>query len=574
MIMSIYFVISFLLCFILLFTIKKLDISLSFSNSIILCYIAQLCMIAIGVIPFALFSIPINLKTVSLLCNIITIILFIYYIKHKEYQLYHLDKFDIANFIILLIFMLVVFLRVFSTDIKLSYFNTDIAHHFEFAVSIIRTGKLNTMYFSSLNNSIIIQLLSPIFSGINSYKSMIVAETISHFLCGMIFYILISYKKRSKLFHYISPVLVILYFVGWPIYEYLLGGFVYWGMGVTLFLFGIYMLYLYQDYPTKRKNFLILFLGIIYCLCICYVLFVPYALALYLLCYLKISSNTILTFKFNKKVFTLLSLSCIVGGILVLGFLYLYFRDFSIFIKFLAHDGGIHKEFYRDYVYFLPLIFYIGSYYMKKKEFQLNLFLLTVYFGFIIISCILCLLDILSPYYYYKFYFILWALVWLVISDSVDILLQESYSWIYAYCAFLLFLLTFTFTPLENIFLEKGLIQNTVVEFPLYSAIGSYLKNPRETIFDDEDYWELMYYLEQNNHHVPLITDDDYYYWYRCFFDVNHYNGDILRMSIDNLPEIFAVHKACEEFNLYEKNLNISYKVLFDNSFARVYSAR
>lgn len=373
MLISIYFLMSFLFCFILLFKTKKLDISLSFSNSIILCYIMQLCLGAIGILPFALLSVPINLLSLAFVYNIITVFLFIRFHKTKELQLYHFDKFDIANFFIMLAFISIVFLRVFSADIKLAYFNTDIANHFDFAMSIIRTGKLNTMYFSALNNAVFIELLSPIFSGVNSYKSMIIAETVSHFLSGMIFYILISYKKRSKLFHYISPVLMILYFIGWPLYEYVLGGFVYWGMGVTLFLFGLYLLYLYEDFPNKHKKLSALLLTVMYCIGVCYVLFVPYTLALYLLCYIKISMNTSPIFKVTKRMIKIILIIGIISSVFLIGFLYLYFGDFAIFKTFLNHDGGIHKDFYRDFIYFVPFICYFAS--QCKKNSNCNLYI-------------------------------------------------------------------------------------------------------------------------------------------------------------------------------------------------------
>lgn len=574
MIKSIYFLLSFFICFFFLFKKKKFDFSLSFSNSIILCYITQLCIGAIGVFPIIIFSLPVNLVSLSIIYNIVSIILSISIYKTKEYQTYHFDKFDFANFFIMFTFIGIIFIRVFSFDIRLAYFNTDIANHFDYAMSILKTQKLNTMYFASLNNAVFIDLLSPIFSGVDMYKSMIIAETVSHFLSGMIFYILISYKKRTKLFYYISPILMILYFVGWPLYEYILGGFVYWGIGVTLFLFGLYLLYLYTDFSNKRTELFISLLAVSYCIGICYVLFLPYVLALYLLCYIKITQKSLSLFKIPKRIILSVSLIGIIGIVFLIIFLYLFFGDFGIFTTFLARDGGIHKELYRDYIYFIPFLCYWGSQYKKDRTFNLNYFCLQIYLIFIIISCFLCLMGIISPYYYYKFYFILWALVWITTCDTIDLLLPKPRSWIYSYSCILLLLLAFTFTPLENIFLKKGLIQNTVVEFPLYSAVGSYLKNPRETIFDDEDYWEMMHYLDENNIYAPIITDSDYYYWYHSFFDVMYYTSDIFNTNFYDLSDIFVVDKNCKNFSSYSSKLDFDYEIIFENSFGAIYSKK
>lgn len=550
---------------------KKTDISLSISNSIILCYVALLCLTAIIALPLSLLSIPVNLVTVSFIYNIITIFLFVKYKRSNERQLYHFNKFDTTNFCIMLFFIFIVFLRVFSLDINLSYFNTDIANHFEYAMSIVRTGKLNSMYFASLNNALFIEFLNPVFPGVNCYKSMIIAETVSHFISGMIFYVLISYKKRGKYFYYISPILMIMYFVGWPIYEYLLGGFVYWGMSVTLFLFGLYLLYLYSDFPAYRNKLLLLLLCIVYCIAVCYMLFVPYVLALYIFYFFRIFKNSSSTLRFTKRFISIVSIIGIIGTLILISVLHLFFDNLNHFFTALAMDGGIHKEFYRDYIYFIPFLCFLSTYLRKNKEFNINYFLLKIYSLFVIVSSFLCLFDILSPYYYYKLYFILWALVWLVTCDSIDIVLQECPSWLCRYACVLVFLLGFTFTPLEDIFIEKGLIENSVVEFPLYSAVGSYLKAPHETIFDDEDYWEIIYYLDENKMSAPIITDNDYYYWYHTFFDVNYYNSETINKDLSNLPNEFVLDKDSQLFITYEKKLNTKYEIIYDNSFATIY---
>lgn len=571
MLASIYYILSFLVCYILLLSIRKLDVKVSLVHGVVLTYVLQLCIGTVGVLPLALISVPINIITMAIVYNVVSVFLVWLYVRNgKARQEYFIDRIDVLNFGIMAMFILAVFVRVFSTKINLAYANTDIANHFDYAMDIVRTGKLNTMYFASLNNALIIEVLEPVFSGIDTYKSMIIAETVSNFLSGIIFYVLMTYTKRSAKFRLISPVLMILFFAGWPIYQYVMGGFVYWGIGVTLFLFGLYLLYLYKDFAAARIRILILLGVVLYCIAVCYVLFVPFTAALYAFCLLLITLKNIQNKEMVRKVIFIVGVAVAAAVIVMLVVLYGYFKDVDRFVTFLARDGGIHKEFYRDYIYLVPFVCYIGGQIRKKKEFSLNYICMLTYLLFTLAAALLCLAGIVSPYYYYKFYFILWALVWLVSCDAIDQLLQDKFSWIYSYAAILLFLCAFTFTPLENKFIEKGLIQNSVVEFPLYSAVGSYLKHPQETIYDDSDYWELMRYLEEEELAVSLVTDRDYFYWYNTFFDTKHFTGEMFEENLGELPEIFAMDKECAVYRNLKELLDSDYEILFENNFAVV----
>ena len=62
----------------------------------------------------------------------------------------------------------------------------------------------------------------------------------------------------------LSPIITLMYFAGWPLYNYVLGGFVYWGIGVTLAALGIYLLRLYPDYKEYQKHMIALIVLLLY----------------------------------------------------------------------------------------------------------------------------------------------------------------------------------------------------------------------------------------------------------------------------------------------------------------------
>lgn len=564
---SIIFLLSFITCYTLIFLLKKFDKPASFTNHLIVCYIFLQCLGSTAVLPLSLLGIPINLYTISFIYIIFSCGLGFITFKNKQIQSFYFDKADFANFLILAVFMAFVFLRIFSFDIKLSFFSTDMANHFDMAMKVVNTGKLSTMYFAPLNNSIFIHLLEPVFPGVQTYKSMIIAETISNTLTGLMFYVLLSYKKRSFRFQLASPIFTIMFVAGWPLYQFLLGGFVYWGMGVTLFMFGLYLFYLYQDHPSLRKILLLLIAIDIYCILICYMLFTPFVIGVFLACFLVISYNSSQNKQAMKRFLITAFFVCLGGGIILISALYFFFGDFSIFVEYLARDGGIHKEVYRDYVYFIPLLAIICEKVRKGRELNLTYVSFITFSAFTILTCILSLTGIVSPYYYYKLYFILWALVWLLSCDAIDRLIRESQSWIYIYGGFLLFLAIYTFTPIKEKFIEKNFTSGYIAEFPLYSAVGSHLMNPRETMFDDEDYWEVMNYLDENSLAMPLVTDRDYYYWYDTFFRSFHYTSERFQKKVEALPDSFVIDKESAAYHDYINKLLAEYEILFENSF-------
>ena len=140
----------------------------------------------------------------------------------------------------------------------------------------------------------------------------------------------------------------------------------------------------------------------------------------------------------------------------------------------------------------------------------------------------------------------------------------------------MLVLCILTFTPLEEIALKKGLQGNKTVEFPLYSAVGSYIKTPSETIFDDDEFWGILTYLQENSITAPLVSNNmssGYYYWYRPLIgDKNYSDKEFSDLKNDKMPFRFTIERDCKiskERKIYiEKN----YKLLFENEYASIYS--
>ncbi len=583
MLTSIFFLLTFLLCLSSIMLIPKTSENTSLIRSMVVCYIAELCLGALLALPLSLLSIPINLVSMGCIYLLLSFCFFFYSFKKKQVQHFFFDKYDLITAGLLFCFVLVVIWRVFSFGLKLTYYNSDPGVHFLNAMEVVRTGSLGKMYFAPLYNALFIEMLEPLFSGIYAYKAFILVDSLSNYMSGMMFYVLIASGCKSAKMKKLSPVFTLLYFAGWPLYNYILGGFVYWGIGVTLIAFGIYMLRLYQNYKKERKILLTILALTLYCIAMCYMLFVPYTAALFALMLLVLSWDKIK--QMNKKL-----LIGIVAGAFILFAAVFLFAFFNFFhgnvqrmFSALSTDGGIHLSFYRDFIFFLPFAAYVCGKIKKVKEFRFNLLLLVFHLLMVAASLILCFAGIMSAYYYYKLYYLLWLLFWLVTADAVSHILEESCGWFFGYLVMLVFMFGYTFTPIEDYVIQKGLMNYAYTEFPMYSANGSYVKSPAETRYTDE-FWEVITTATENEtiEQVPLVgspVDYIYLYWYeaitgyKCKYvkTAEAFEEQYITNAYADTPA-FALMKSGEYYEEYANEL--TYQVIFENDFAVIYSAK
>lgn len=584
MLQSLFFLVSFLSCLISLILYPKTNESQSFIREAVFAYVLQLSIGSLFAFILSFFSLPINLISMSLVYILISIIIFTIIVNKKKLQRHHIDLYDNITLLLLVCFILFTIWRVFTFNLNLNYYSTDSAAHFSFAMDIVRTAKLPRMFFAPLYNALFIQLFSPIYPGIYAYKAFILAESLSALISGMIFYSVLrehcSFKNITKY----SPIITLLYFAAWPLYNYTVGGFVYWGISVTLILYGLHLLFLFQKRPDKYKALLIILIINFFSISMCYMLFIPY---------IAITYSLVLFFLFFKKLkeFYYTKKKLLIGVILITLFLCFGIFHLAFFIYFKGNiqslfsavsiEGGILKNIYRDFTFFIPFIVYNTIKTIKNKTINIWVILYNSYFVLVLGSLGLCLLGIISTYYYYKLYFLLWALSWYITLDSFDSILKEIPYFIQGYITMLSFIFIFTFTPIEDIMLERNLIEYTTPEFPIYSYMGSYLKSPDTSIYND-DYWEVIEYVSDNISPIPLCGDKhNYMKWYAPITGYNyiyHESDEVFKeLFIDKNytdSEKFAFLKSSSYYDTFKIRLDQKYTPVFENDCAVIYTIK
>lgn len=518
------FVIGFLLFLLGLLFVYKVPYRVSLLRSVVICFITELCLGALLAELYMITHISVCLISIGVGYLIMGIVLWTVTLYKKQIQRFKIYSMDIYAFIVLTIFFIILFLRVFTSNISNIYINTDPGAHYKMALEVTRTGKVNRMYFAPLFNGLIIQLLQPFLAKVNSYKAFILADSLLNYVNLLMFYVLMTTIIHHRILKYLSPFISILYFMGWPFYSYVVGGFVYFGIGVTLFAYIVYLIHLYRhsDNPMHKMLLFGLIVVGVFSETICYMLFTPILCLVLLIEFVDI---------IKRRQIVILRKTIIVGAIIVgllsaILFCVAYFGYFggdvkNIFESF-GYEGGIHRELYKDFTFLIFPVVYMLYYYHKCRQTELFGTVMIVILIVTIITLGVRVAGGLSAYYYYKLYYLLWFYAFLVSVAAFDNWLEKERGLLYAYVVTIVFMIIMLFVE-QTSFLGVYHLDhmNSSTLLPLYDANLRFIKGSSET----GERAALRYvskYIDENlsDVKIPYIYSTENYNdapWYEAF---------------------------------------------------------
>lgn len=386
-------------------------------------------------------NIPITLSNMGIAYGGSLVLFLIYLIKGKAAHIQRFE-FKIGNFIsilILCIFFAYIFLKTFGLDLIIAYSGGDTAAHYSMAYEILSTHKLGRMYFAALYNSMIMEMFEPFLPINNMYKAFILADASLNLLNLLMFFTVALDFAKLRFTKIILGGVAVFYFMGWPYWSWIAGGFVYFGVGVTVYLYGVYILnHISQNLlpGNKNSNVMPLLLGhmilVIFCLTECYLMFTPIFM---------LTIVVFFFFAYKDRITKMVMIRFGVIGIFIVSIVILlivmgYFRgDVAGIFSALRINGGIYKELYKDFIFLIPINVFICIQKFKDKK---NMFLelaLFIQFLVVIIAFVGNRLGMMSDYYYFKLYYLGWALQLLGVVKGIDYF-WSRYKQVVYFCIF------------------------------------------------------------------------------------------------------------------------------------------
>ena len=427
--MGIFYILTVLGMILAFILVKKSEEKINLVNWFILSLIAYLAFnIAICMI-FGVLNVTTNLLFLSIV-NLIVCLGFIFKIfKDKEIQKFEIRKRDFLSILIVIFIVCYIAIDQYKPLAKtMANASVDASMHYSAATNFADNMKIlakidnqtgynfKTMQTGAyINTGIFINVVRNILPEFKDYVSMKIFEMGILALNIMAFYMLISNTLKTKRNYLIGIIFLILYAFAYP-YTSLLYGFSYLSMAIA---FSTGLFYLAKIYNEKEVSFLyvlglivLMGIGIIFSYC----LFVP-ALFSFICIYvfikdLKKEEKTYLKF-FKKSTLLVTGLLLIVT---ILAILYLVVPTFTDSDQNKLTDaigfvGGSYKSLYQDFLFYIPFVILFIYKSLKNNEVNYQNIALILLGAQTFICLVGLIVGIVSSYYYYKIYYIIWILV-------------------------------------------------------------------------------------------------------------------------------------------------------------------
>lgn len=419
--------------------------NINFVSGFMLSYITALCYGAIGALFIKILRAPINLLSMSVIYAIGGAFLLIGIIKRRSLQKFTFRLFDFgAIFIMLMVFGRIA-VYIFSRHVNINYANMpDSGNHFYMAMSVVRANDISGMYFTPLFNAMFIELLLPLVPETWSYKLFILSDCYHNLMELFFFYGFMLYISKGNKNKWLPVAVTFLHWCGYQLYGFI-DAYIYWGMGATLVLYGIFILKIYENNLKLRLMCMILLVLGCYGIIVCYIEFAPaIVLAIIIaIVYTRYKENNFCLDKGIKATLIVLSIIlCICAGI---GY-YLVFKSPELDI-FEALNIGVNDSRNLEILISIPIIYYIAKRQLKEK--RVNVYTMTL-FSFLLVQIgftVLAALNKMSSYYLFKSYFIFWSLIWIILLSEIKIFEGKVRTYTLNYLAIILIFVMFSYVP-------------------------------------------------------------------------------------------------------------------------------
>lgn len=580
MIQSIFYLISFIALFSGLLLVRKSE-----SKQALLCwgsvsFIATMGCGALFAALYQLLHIPISNGTIAIL-NLALAIFFWYKIKKdKKMQFYEIKLYDIIFALLLLVVVAVLAQYQFSSFSLMRYASVDPSTHYIFAMDIVNSGQVKEMFFQQFNNAMFIETFGIFFpQQFDYYRLFLFADAAMLYLAGLMFYALVRKFCKNIYLKVIVIAFVFGYLLGYP-WNNMIHGFIYYGVGVSIVAFVIFILeFILREQEVPKLLYALLALGI-FAITICYLLFLPVVLLGVAICL------SIFLFR-QKKLFRIKTVGiyilifvipCVLGLIFSFGDLFAQ-RNIAV-SDAITNEGGVYRSLLANFISLMPLVVYSVAKAFKHKKISpaVVLFLLQVIF----IGCflILTLKGKISTYYYYKNYGFLSLTYWYLAIYGVIYLMEKSKLFVASYFLTWLLMAGINFTNIEARFHAINPLLATTPRtsetFDIYNHNMHMVRALGPKVSEAE--MEAFRYIAniKDGNYRYLVCDAEKINWYNAMTNQRAPEGDLKDAMNANDPLIMqkfledesilelVIHKKYEQTQPYFQKLK-AWNVVFEN---------
>ena len=477
---------------------------LAISIVIVLCYNIFVCVI------LSFVQITINLISLCIINIILIIPLGIAIYKDKQIQKYYINKIDIISIIIITTTTLIVSANFYKIPMNIKNSISDSAVHYFVSKDFYNQSTLLMNKNSDVLNLWSVGFFMPgaytntgivfkVFSGVISETYFCIIYQIFNIiiwnLSGILMYFLLSQSQNDNKRKILALGFSVIYMLAYPLNS-MLSGFAYLSLALDIIITILLMMQEKLKYYYKMILIFLLNFGLMFS----YYFFAP---VVYLAIFLQIIIEII---KRKEKVFSIKNILNITFTLIIPGIFGIFFFVIFQIIKFggspnyvsiIGLYGTIYSNIITNIIIFLvfDLFYIIYSIKNKQNKIENKMFILSIIF--IIMLFIGNKLKIVSDYYFYKFYYMLWILVICVAFYGINELISRNKK-----IKILIFVLSILYCIgiITTIIFNKNLIF-----FDIYLENVKQVKLDYKTVSTDE-----LKILDYYNKNINNIDDNTY----------------------------------------------------------------
>ena len=439
--MNIFYILTIILMFILHILIYKKEEKqnllkwIGISISLFLCYNIFICVV------MSFMKIKSTLLTLSISNIIVSILLGIKIYKDKKIQKYFINKIDAFTIVFMLVVTIIILINQYGIPMNVKNGITDATVHYFVADEFYNNSMLlyngNSDIFNLwkvdffmpgayINTGILFKIFSGVVSETYFCKLFFIFDMSIWYLSGILMYILLSKNKKQNKEKILPLIFSLVYMLGYPLNS-LLSGFSY--LSVALSIIVAILIVIQEDINKYYKYILMFFLN--FGMFFSYYFFAPVVyFAIFLQIIFEIKQKKEKIFR-KENILNIIYTLILPGTFGVLFFLVFQFIKFGTnpvtnSINVIGIAGEIYNNFITNVVIFLLLSIYFIIYSIKYKKNDISNKMLICTILFLILLFIGKQFKIVSEYYYFKTYYLLWIFVISVGFNCIELLISKG----------------------------------------------------------------------------------------------------------------------------------------------------
>lgn len=404
-----------------LMLLPKTEKKKNFFVSLMMSYVSVLCMGALGALLMNGARIPINLWSMGSVYFVVFFGALAVCVRKKKMQKLFVRKEDILMMGIGVLIVGGISLYIFTPSLRAGYSNPiDPINHYYMAMRVVRSEKINGMFFSALYNGMFINLLKWLLPLNWTYKIFILSDIFHTIMEFWFFYaaaIVLTEKLNQK---WLAAAVSIIYWCGFPLLSFAKGGYVYWGMAVMLIEYVLLLLKWYTEEKQFKKTLLPMIILGCYSVAVCYIQLAP---GIFLSFFGVVLYEAFLagTLKINKKSVGIALLGVSIAGICAVVGYYMVFASQNLQIFKVFKIGSMDSPGF-DLLAVSPVIVCIlMDEYRNRRRWNVFHIALFCYMGIQFVMTLMSAAGLISTYYLFKGYIALWFLVFAVILTKENV---------------------------------------------------------------------------------------------------------------------------------------------------------